>query len=263
MRKETLTMNYEDLYAEMQPLEKELKDKLAAAQRYYKGIMKDTESGDMKDLDKNLAALEESLIGQMETLKKLKGTVGAFDTQKYFESGDFAGQLLDSCKDKGIDVQGEYPVFEMFPYRIRIDEENQEIYLDRKKVQCARPQSLAGMVKLGRDKLMKASFNAQGFANELAEAYDVAVMKGRKAPGTDIYLTSLYKVLAPMARFRRDYDMQSFAYDLARLYISGIDETKDGRRFQFGPSRNNNKAIRILDNEGHEQFLAMIRFFEG
>ena len=65
-----------------------------------------------------------------------------------------------------------------------------------------------------------------------------------------------------MSRFRKDYDQQSFAFDLSRLYASGIDETKNGRKFQFGPSRLNNKAIRILDQNGQEVFLATIRFFE-
>ncbi len=256
-------MNYEELYDSLQLMEKELKDKLVAMQKLHKGVVKDTESGDLKSLGRNLAALTEAADSQALILKNLAEAVEGFDAQQYFKSGDFTGQLLNCCKEKGIDVQGEYPVFEMFPYRVRIDEENQEIYLDRKKVQCVRPVSFAQTVKQGQDKLKKASFNEQAFANELSYAYDLEILKGKKAAGSDVYLTNLYKILAPMSRYRKDYDIQSFAFDLARLYISGIDEIKDGRRFQFGPSRNNNKAIRILDNEGHEQFLAMIRFFEA
>lgn len=65
-----------------------------------------------------------------------------------------------------------------------------------------------------------------------------------------------------MSRFRKDYDKQSFAFDLARLYSSGVEETKNGKKFQFGPSRNNEKAFRILDKDGKQQFLATIRFYE-
>ncbi|MEY8508353.1 hypothetical protein AALA78_08985 [Lachnospiraceae bacterium 42-17] len=126
-----------------------------------------------------------------------------------------------------------------------------------------RPRSLAGIIKAGQEKLNKASFNAQAFLGELAEAYDIAALKLKKHPGADIYLSNLYKFLAPMSRFRRDYDQQNFAYDLARLYNSGIEETKNGRRFQFGPSKNNSKkSFRILDNNGNEQFLSMICFFD-
>jgi hypothetical protein len=64
-----------------------------------------------------------------------------------------------------------------------------------------------------------------------------------------------------MSRFRKDYDQQSFAFDLARLYLADEITLKDGRKFQFGPSRNNKKAIRILDSLGQERYLATIRFF--
>ena len=65
-----------------------------------------------------------------------------------------------------------------------------------------------------------------------------------------------------MSRFRKDYSQKSFAFDLARLYTSGIEETKNGRKFQFGPTRDQNKSIRILDQNGNEQFLATICFFD-
>ena len=38
-------------------------------------------------------------------------------------------------------------------------------------------------------------------------------------------------------------------------------ETKDGRKFQFGPSRDNGKAIRILDQNGNAQYLTTICFY--
>ena len=41
-----------------------------------------------------------------------------------------------------------------------------------------------------------------------------------------------------------------------------METTKNGRRFQFGPSRDIAKSIRILDENGQEQFLATIRFYQ-
>lgn len=254
-------MNYEELYAELQIIEKELKEKVNASQKLFKAIGVETEKGNLKELAKNIEALQQATTAQTEILERLSTTVESFDVKTYFESGQFAEQMLLLCKEQGVDVQVDTPVYEMFPYRVRIDTENQELYLDRKKLQCVRPLSFVNTVKSSKDRLMKASFNAQVFLNELAEAYDVALLKQGKESGADLYLTGLYKVLAPMSRFRKDYDQQSFAFDLARLYASEVEETKNGRKFQFGPSRNNSKAIRILDAEGKEQFLATIRFF--
>lgn len=256
-------MNYEELYDSLQEEEKLLKEKLAVMQRLNKNMIKETESGDLKGLVKDISAMMEANSQQAAALQEIKNKVDAFDAQAYFENGDFAEQMLACCSEMNVDVRGDYPVYEMFPYRVRIDTENQDIYVDRKKIQCMRPRSFVQNVKAGQDRLMKASFNAQGFLNELADAYDLAALKLKKAPDADIYLTSLYKFLAPMSRFRKEYDQQSFSFDIARLYASSdVETTKSGRHYQFGPSRNNNKALRILDAEGREQFLATIRFFD-
>ena len=205
--------------------------------------------------------MAETAAAVSASLDEMDAIVKGFDTKSYFENGEFAAQMLAACEEQGVDVRGEFPVYEMFPYRVKLDTENQDIYLDRKKVQCLHPRVFVDMVRKGQEKLNKAPFNALGFASELSEAYDLALLKLKKQPEADIYLTSLYKFLAPMSRFRKDYDQQSFAFDLARLYISDVEETKNGRKFQFGPSRVGGKAIRILDRDGKEQFLATIRFY--
>lgn len=255
-------MNYEELYQNLQPGQKTLKDSLASLQKLYKAVCKETESGDLKSLIRDLDSMKESAGQLAAVLENLEGTANGFDAKAYFENGEFAEQMLAACEEKGVDVRGEFPVYEMFPYKVKVDAENQDLYLDRKKVQCMRPQSFIDTVKAGQEKLNKASFNAGTFVNELSDAYDLALLKMGKKDGYDIYLKNLYKYLAPMSRFRKDYDQQSFAFDLARLYISGIEETKNGRGYQFGPSRDQSKSIRILDKEGNEQYLATIKFFD-
>ena len=255
-------MNYENLYETLQPQHKSLKESLASLQKLSKTITKETDGGDIKNLIKDLDSMAETAAVLSSTLESMRAAVSGFDTKAYFESGDFARQMLDACQEKGVDVRGAAPVFEMFPYRVKLDMENQDIYLDRKKVQCMRPRSFVDTVRSGQEKLNKASFNPTVFAGELADAYDTALLKMNRQPGADIYLNSLYKFLAPMSRFRKDYDQQSFAFDLARLYISRIEETKNGRRFQFGPSRESNKSIRILDGNGQEYFLSTICFYK-
>lgn len=255
-------MNYEDLYQVLQPQETSLKTTLASLQKLFKAVDKETSAGDIKSLARDLSDMAEQAAALSAVLESMKEHVNGFDTKAYFESGEFAAQMLEICQEKGVDVRGSSPVYEMFPYKVKLDMENQDLYLDRKKIQCIRPQSFVETVRAGQEKLNKASFNAAAFASELGEAYDLAVLKAKRQPGTDIYLTSLYKLLAPMSRFRKDYDQQSFAFDLARLYISGIEETKNGRRFQFGPSRESNKSIRILDQFGKEQHLSTICYFK-
>lgn len=255
-------MNYEELYSSLQNLEKDLKDKQSAALKQYKNTVKNTEIGDIKSLSKNLEALLNVLSEQQSIVENLKQEVENFDTKAYFESGDFAKQLLNSCAEKEIDVKGDYPTYEMFPYKVKIDAENQDVYVDKKRIPCARPVELTKQIKLGQEKLNKAFFNAQSFLNELCDAYDLAIIKGKKTPGADLHLMDLYKFMVPMARSRKEYDLQSFAFDLARLHASDTKAAKDGRFYQFGSSRKSNKMIRILDKEGREMFLGTICFYK-
>ena len=254
-------MDYEEFYQQYLDLHKFMKDKQALIVKAHKNMAKDIEGGDLKNLDKNLSLVENFSAELAMTIKDMQILVDSFDSRAYMEQGFYARQMLELCEKEGVDVIGDYPNYEIFPFSVRLDAENQEIYIDRKRNICARPVALVRQLKVSREKLLKASFNANQFSTELAKAYDLALKDANKPEGHDLYLTKIYQYMVPMNRFRREYDLQSYAFDIARLFSCDNFELKDGRQFQFGPSRNNKKAIRILDAEGHEQYLATIRFF--
>jgi hypothetical protein len=259
-------MDYEELYQSMQPLEKKAGDKLAAAQRNFRNLRKNSEAGDLKSFAKDMQLLEENIAEQTALLAELKSKAEAFDTKEYMEGGDFARQVEYELKRLEVDVKGDFPAYEIFPYKVRVDIDNQDIYVDRKKVQCVRPSGFARKIKADRDRLFRGGFNANDFINELCAVYDFAIAIKNKnkvnAPeDAAIYLRDLYDFLAPMRRFRKDYDMQAFAFDLSRLLTSDVRVAKDNRRLDFGTSRMTKKMIRVLDAKGNETFLTTVRFF--
>ncbi|MCL1872670.1 MAG: hypothetical protein FWF85_00960 [Clostridiales bacterium] len=260
-------MNYEEFYAKAQVQEKEIRDMLANQQKFFKRMAKNLEKGDLKSALKDMTLLQGVQSDYQPATAFMRETLESFDAKEYMESGDYALQMLEYLEKSGVDAKGEHNVYEVFPYKVKLDFESYDVYINKRRVQCLRPQSLAGDIKSSRDKLMAVSFNPLLFASELAHAYDLAVTLKSKnkpvAPDADFYLTDLYKHLTPMRRFRREYDLQSFAFDLARLNSSDIRTIDDGRSFQFGPSREQKRAIRILDGDGHERFLATIRFYRG
>jgi len=259
-------MNYEELFSEALGFEKEMSDIMRAQMKQYKNLCRNLEKGDLKNAVKDLSPIETLCNSFEDSLSKIRGLLENFDGKEYMQGGEFTVQMLEYCQKIGVDAVGEGNVYEMFPYKVRLDTENLDIYVDRKRVQCFRPQSLIDDIKKGHDKLLKTTFNALNFAEELAAAYDLALSvksKGKAyAPGSFISLLSLYKYLTPMKRFRKDYDRQNFAFDLARLHSSELELISDGRSFQFGPSRDIRNSIRILDAEGVERFLSTIRFYK-
>ena len=257
-------MNYEDLYAALCEKEKELKDMVNTVVRLQKQIVKNTESGNLTDLNKSVALLSDVAATMRNNAEEMQTVCEGFDTKEYFACGDFARQLLEACADRGIDVKGEKGVYEMFPYKVRIlgdHEHAEEVYINRKKIASFRPSAVADAVKQGQDKLNRANFNDRAFLTELSDAYVTCCLTGNSAIGATVLLTKLYKALTPMARARKEYDMQAFAFDLARLYEKGPDAwiDKNGRVYTFGTSRDGKNGIRVLSSTGVESYITTIR----
>ena len=91
-------MNYEELYQDLQPDQKTLKDSLASLQKLFKVVSREVESGDLKSLAKDLSSMAEAAKTLTASLDKLQETVGSFDSKAYFEGGDFAIPVQDYCK---------------------------------------------------------------------------------------------------------------------------------------------------------------------
>lgn len=258
-------MDYEIFLEEFSALSARVKEKIAAQKRLSTRLDKAMDKGDLRSAAKDITALEEATRELHAAMEAARACFDGFNPEEYIDSGDFTGQFIALCKASEVDIRESdvEGVFEVFPYRVKIDPA--DIWIDRKKAATCRPKALAGTLALGRAKLLSASFNPAQFLAELSSAYDLCALASAKGkpprPDADLYLQSIYKYLTPMRRFRRDYDMQAFAFDLARLYASEPMTTADGRAHQFGPSRNNNRAIRILDGAGREQFLATVRFY--
>lgn len=261
-------MNYEELYAELTALEKDLKDSVNSVTRSNKKIVKSIDAGTLSDMKKELQQLLAAADLLKERAVAFDKAANAFDTREYFASGDFTSQLLEACAERNIDVIGEKGVYEMFPYKVRVygdDEHPEEVWINRKKLPSFRPSAVADTVKQGQDKLYKASFNEASFMNELADAYDTTCLKSGSRNGSTIALTRIYKTMTPMARARKEYDMQAFSFDLARLYEAGPDAwmTKSGRAFAFGTSRDGKNGIRVLSRTGVESFITTLRPIAG
>ena len=248
--------NYETLLENLAPLSKNVKDAANATVRLQKAIQKNAENGNLTDAKKGLASLREAIAQLQERTEALQTELESFDEQEYFVSGEFTEQLLEACARKNVNVKGEKGVYEMFPYKVRIlgDEEHPaEVYMDRKKVPSYRPEFVAETIRQGQARLNKANFNAASFM--------ITCLRSGHRIGATETLVKIYKNLALMARARKEYDMQAFAFDLSRLYEAGTEAwtTRNGTKFDFGTSRDGATGIRVLSRTGVESFISTLR----
>lgn len=255
-------MNYEDFYNKMHDIETKLTETSKNIGGDAKNISKYTENGDVKALRKNLDALDNHIQSLTSMLNELKAQTDAFDEKAYVSGGDLEEQLLEECRNKGIDVRMiSTQVYDMFPSKVTVSRDTQEIVIDKKKQNCCRPKTLAETIAKTRDKLMKENFNAARFLEDMEKAYDVVIrMKNKKSDQAYVNLTDVYKQMVPMARSQKEYDSQAYAFDVARLELSDTRIAKDGRAISFNPSKDNKNAIRFLDSNGTERYLALVAF---
>ncbi|MBQ6257966.1 MAG: hypothetical protein IJJ60_15350 [Clostridia bacterium] len=256
--------NYEELFNTLQAMDKSLKDSAGAVAKLQKAIQKNTETGNLNEVKKGLSALTDAVEQLKARAASMDAEVNGFDTKAYFMDGDFTRQLLDACAEKDIDAKGEKGVYEMFPYKVRVlsDEEHAgEVYIDRKKAPSCRPAYVADLIRTGQAKLYAAPFKAAAFMSELSDAYEITCLRSGARIGSTQALNKIYKSMVPMARARKDYDMQAFAFDLARLYEEGPDAwvTKNGTQYAFGTSRDGASGIRVLSRAGVESFISTLR----
>lgn len=260
-------MLYEEFLEEFRTLEKTVKESVKKVSSLEGKILKDVESGDIKAAEKDSVALE-CYGGVSQSKEALKAHLEGFDYRSYFLNGTFTEEMLSSLKEKGLDVVGDYPNYEVFPTKIKLDAESQEVILGKKKIATMRPERVASSAKALVEKLENAAFNAVGFAQDLENAYTLMMARENEKAGSKkftygAYLTllDLYKIMVPLSRSRKDYDDLAFAFDVARLYIEnekGSFVTKSGKTVSFSTGRG--KGIRILDGNGNEQLVSTISF---
>lgn len=255
-------MNYEELYGDLKELEKSLGNAVKNVGKESKNITKGTDNGDLKTIDKAIASLRDVLDDAQKALEGVNGRLAEFDRNAYVESGDFEKQLVESCKAKGIDVLRKGPgIYEMFPNKVTINQESQTVSVDKAKISSLRPAHVADQIEEIQKKLKSRSFNEATFLEELEKAYDICVLKKHsKNKRERIKSKDLYNALVPMGRLRKEYTMQMFAFDIARLHASGLHYAKDKRRLDMETSRDNTDGIRLVNQYGSEEYFLGLRF---
>ena len=86
-------MNYEELYRDLNPLQKELKEAVGSAVRQQKSLAKSIEAGNLTEARKIIPQIMEAAGRIQNMTDDISGIVDHFDTKAYLLSGDFTRQM--------------------------------------------------------------------------------------------------------------------------------------------------------------------------
>lgn len=161
-------------------------------------------------------------------------------------------------------VEGEFPVFQVFPIEVRVDLEHELVLINNRTVRTLHPYAVAASVEKEVDRLNRERFNAVPFARALLRAYDLLMAEARdkahgRSAGSAVPLKEVHKILS-LRSGASGYSLNQFAFDIYRLRRSE-SLTTDGRRMEFGSSRN--RGIVITLPGGQQENLGSLEVFEA
>lgn len=233
----------------------------AAGKRFLTGI----QEGNLESTNQVLGRYEELLSRQADWVSRLKARLPDFDAAGFLQQ-QFHEGFLKALEEEGLPVEADYPVYEVFPFKVRVTPERESVLVDEKTLRALRPRVVAQRLKQEIRRLHGLPFDGARFLQSLAGAYDLlmcrlSVTKKIDLNEQEVLLKDVYNVITPLPHQKRAYPPRLFAFDLHRLLRENCLSTSDGRRLWLGNVRNRARAMVILDAQGRPQRYGVMKFY--
>jgi len=173
------------------------------------------------------------------------------------------------CQNLGHLVDGEYPVFRVFPVDVKVDFAHDLVQINNRTVRVLHPKAVAGLVNKEVTKLYKERFNINLFMRALVRTYDALIAerqvsgmdKGNKKVARTVPLRQIHSLLS-VRTGTAGYSLSQFAFDIYRLRTES-NLVLDGRRLVFESTRNAGGAIVIPLPGGQKENIGSLEIVEA
>jgi hypothetical protein len=234
---------------------------------------KSVDTWDFKTLEKSLAALgDDARLLVIKCEEKAPQINRVVQAEHDFVSGDtYAAALEKALIDAGLYPKGQYPNYELIPFKLTIDPGQEEVILSvgrkKEKISAFAPQQVATWVAAKYKNLAERRFDSQQFCKELLEAYQIgnklAFKKEQILWGRGVSLSTIYELLTVRRSARQEYPKEQYIYDLGRLKEQ-LEIRHLSYKFEFGFARNQAQALLVTDSQGRESRIgSLIIYKEG
>lgn len=205
---------------------------LAAALKAAKRVKSAAALGQIRELEQALAAAS-GLAEEAAGAVRVAGQGWRFDVRGWFDSGDYARELLAAAKDAGVQAYQSDDRILCYPVIVQVLADA-AISVDKQRDRRVRPS--VAVRHLAALQQRPPKFKPEAFIESLASAYDYVVGAKHLRPGAPARLVDVHSVLTLLPGTARDYTRQEFARDMYLLDQSGVVEARDGRRMTLPAS---------------------------
>ena len=184
---------------------------------------------------------------------------------EYIGSTEYKNDLESSLKNLSIPFIGEFPEYDIPPYKFSISKENMEarLFFGRKseKITSMNPEIISNWVNIKYKKITGKKFDINIFMKELFDAYQyinkITFRNKDTIWGKAIKLTELYGLLTIKRSTKQEYPKQFYQYELG-LLKENLNLSFNGYGFEFGFAKDISKAIAIIDSKGKVNYVSSL-----
>lgn len=242
--------------------------KLAERIGKAKAIRKQVDMANRLDVLKQLDDIVRFSERALEQAGALKDAVGAFRmATTEADRDEWTRAFVESCQALNRAVDGEYPVFRIFPIEVKADLENDVVLVNNKTVRTLHPKAIAGLVDKEIERLNRERFNLNQFIKALVRVYDLLLAErkqassGRQVAGA-VGLKQIHALMAVRTGTGSSgYAQNQFAFDVYRLRTQAELEF-EGRRLVFSTTRHPRDGIVIALPGGQKEILGSLEIVE-
>ncbi len=231
-----------------------------------KAIAKQVDFANRVELQKQLDDLIRYADEVAVQARALKSSVDRFRmVATEADRNEWTRLFVAGCHAAGRQVDGEYPLFRVFPVEVKTDFANDGVYINNRLVRILHPKAVAALVDREISRLYKEKFHAMSFMRALVRAYDVLLAERQVAESgkrivTAISLKQIHALLAiRTGTTATGYPLNQFAFDVYRLRTqTDVTLVSDSRRLVFAPTKVARDAIVIPLPGGQKEHLGSL-----
>lgn len=235
-------------------------------------VLKAEKNWDLKSMDKLISVCEEdySFMAKQWPMVKEHTIINKGKLSVQIISPEYSKDVEKALKDASLPVQGKFPEFEFPPFKLVIDSDQQEARLSmgRKalKISSLQPKELAAQVQRHYQKVTSRKLDSRRFLQDLLPAYEIAnrltyqdenVLWGRA-----VSLNKIYELFTMRRASRQEYPKELFQFDIGRMKEQ-FGLVLDQYKFELGFSRDQSKAMIIVDSQGRTHHISSLTVYRG
>lgn len=214
---------------------------IASTTKELKAVRTAAHTGKLRDLQRSLANVVQSADALRDVVKEL-GESWHFDERRYFESGQYTAELIETARNLGVRVLQDDDRVLSYPCIVRVIASESAVDIDRKRLRAIRPSVLAAELRKQQERTPR--FKAEHFLETLYRAYRLKLAENGLEPGATVRLADIYELLT-LGPGAKDYTKPEFARDLYLLDRSGTETTRSGHRVSL-PAATGTKGSGVL-----------------